>query len=296
VHDITHLKVFRYDEQVVIGKPLGRYILHDSRSLQYLTPQRSIATQLWKRQIPIFDQGNLGSCTTNAGIGTLGSDPYYTPLLYNNIQYGEQLCVSLYHEETMLDPYPGTYPPDDTGSDGLSCAKVLKNHKWISGYVHALDLPGAQSAIQTGPFIMGLDWYDSFDNPASDGTIKISKDAQVRGGHEVEVLGMDLDTEMFRAVNSWSDMWGDKGYFQFSFDTFSQLMAQDGDVVSFVPNTQPAPVPTPTPAPTPVPPPVDWIVADTTFANQAHTFLNGHHFFYKSFQKDVQTWLTAKDL
>ena len=33
---------------------------------------------------------------------------------------GEQFAVALYSDATKVDAYPGTYPPDDTGSSGLA--------------------------------------------------------------------------------------------------------------------------------------------------------------------------------
>ncbi len=33
--------------------------------------------QHWERVVPILDQGELGSCTSNAGTGALGTQPFY---------------------------------------------------------------------------------------------------------------------------------------------------------------------------------------------------------------------------
>ena len=55
-------------EDVIPGRRLGRHIHVDSRSAAYpfTSGKRTIIPRLWARNIPILDQGNLGSCTGNA--------------------------------------------------------------------------------------------------------------------------------------------------------------------------------------------------------------------------------------
>ena len=36
----------------------------------------------------------------------------------------EGFAVKLYEDATVVDGYPGEYPPDDTGSSGLAICKV----------------------------------------------------------------------------------------------------------------------------------------------------------------------------
>jgi hypothetical protein len=55
---------------------LGRHVNHDSRNYAYalpVLPKAAIQTVHWQRAIPILDQGQLGSCTGNAGTGFLGT-------------------------------------------------------------------------------------------------------------------------------------------------------------------------------------------------------------------------------
>lgn len=241
-------RLLRISEQVVEGKRLGRHIHHDPRSLAYqIKPRASLAlSSFWKRVTPILDQGNLGSCTGNAAIGLLGTEPFYSTLGDTQKQHlDEEEAVSVYSAATLIDPYPGNYPPDDTGSDGLSVAKACQSLQLISGYVHATSIDAVITGLQTGPMITGVSWYEGFDHPDSSGTVKIS--GSVRGGHEFELVGVDVDAKMIRAVNSWGEGWGDKGYFQFSFDDYATLLADSGDATQFVPITAPAPTPTPTP-------------------------------------------------
>jgi hypothetical protein len=91
--------------------------------------------------------------------------------------------------------------------------------------------------------IVGVNWYDGFDNPDSRGLVKIS--GGIRGGHEFEVIGLDVDKKLFHAVNSWGTGWGKSGHFWFSFADMSRLLSEDGDCTQLLPLTVPAPTPTP---------------------------------------------------
>jgi hypothetical protein len=51
-------------EIIVTGHRLGRNINHDPRSLRFVVAPAQVDTTVsWPRKVPIFDQGQLGSCT-----------------------------------------------------------------------------------------------------------------------------------------------------------------------------------------------------------------------------------------
>lgn len=250
------MKVIRLPERPVDGKPLGRHVRHDPRSLRYqvaaVDPAKLMSVK-HVRHIPVLSQGNLGSCTGNAAEGALGTGPLYevipdgpyrpTP----DADVDEAQAVALYSKATMLDPFDGAYPPEDTGSDGLSVAKACKAAGLISGYRHATSLNAALTALQDGPVITGVNWYSSFDTPGVDGMISIARRATVRGGHEVVVDEIDVEHQRVGFVNSWGTSWGLFGRAYMSWDTWGRLLAEDGDVTVFVPLDQPAPIPQPQP-------------------------------------------------
>jgi hypothetical protein len=122
--------------------------------------------------------------------GRLNTAPFH---LYRQRRLTEADAVTIYALATKLDPFPGTYPPDDTGSSGLAACKAAQRLGYISAYHHAFGIEHALRALQLGPVITGIDWYSSFDRPDSNGQIRIAGD--VRGGHEVEVYGYDPVTD-----------------------------------------------------------------------------------------------------
>src|SRR5205814_2742391 len=67
----------KYDEVPREGARLGRNLWLDSRSLTHMVENdvhemgKSLGDQSWERVLAVLDQGQLGSCTGNAGTGAL---------------------------------------------------------------------------------------------------------------------------------------------------------------------------------------------------------------------------------
>lgn len=248
------------------GSPyrLGRSVRHDPRSLRYLVPATATPqTVRWERRIPVLDQGDLGSCTGNAAVGALGTEPLYsalTPVQRQSLD--EAAAVRIYSLATELDPFDGTYPPTDTGSDGLDAAKAAVKLGYLSGYQHITSLGAAHTAIQAGPFIVGTTWHEGMFTPDPSGVVHPT--GAVAGGHEYECCGYDLDTDLWWFWNSWGSGWSKAGAFALSSADFAALLADQGDATVLVPVTQPAPEPSPVPT--------DTFPADTYEAFRAHPF------------------------
>jgi hypothetical protein len=248
--------VRRIDEYVVPGRRLGRHVRHDPRSLRFLVAARRLGTLRsvrHERRIPVLDQGDLGSCTGNAAEGCVGTGTLFDAIPADlparpsptNADSDEEQARALYSAATALDDYEGEWPPEDTGSDGLSVAKACQRAGLISGYRHATSLEAALTALAAQPVIAGINWYSSFDEPIPSGFISITHGAQVRGGHEICLDELNVEDRLIGFTNSWGPFWGAQGRAYVSWDDFGQLLDEDGDVTVFTPATQPAPTPTP---------------------------------------------------
>lgn len=286
--------VRRLPEQVISGRRLGRHVRHDPRSLSYLVPETATpTTAMWTRRVPVFDQGDLGSCTGNAAAGVLGTDPFYATLPAGLVD-DEGEAVRLYSAATALDDYSGTYPPDDTGSDGLSVAKACQRAGLISGYTHITSVAAAQTAIKTGPFIVGTSWYSSMDEPEADGLVTVG--GLVRGGHEYVCDGYDAENDLWWFTNSWGASWGKQGRFCMSSASFARLLAEQGDATVFLPAAAPFPPepPAPTPDPDPQPAPVVSLPPDTVREWAERTLALKHETEYAhTGATDYLTWLAS---
>ena len=284
---------------------LARHVRHDSESRRYPfdTAGLTLVSTKHTRRIPVLDQGNLGSCTGNAGIGCLGTDPFYETIVPGGVPAGaavrlgallyaldEAGAVQLYSDATKADDYPGQYPPDDTGSDGLTTAKVLTKAGEISGYQHTFTLQVALLVLTVTPWITGVSWYDGMFDPDPDGRVRPT--GSVAGGHEFVADELDVDAQAVWFTNSWGPGWGvtrdgRPGRFYMSWDDFGVLLADQGDVTVFTPLTAPTPTPVP---------PAD---ADQALATVAHPWVIEHHTAIGGnahMASALRTWLHDKGL
>lgn len=236
---------------------LGRNVNHDPRSRRFpaRTTRKRLKSVVHERHIPVFQQGELGSCTGNAALGCLATGPFWDslgelerangPFWESGITWSQESAVQLYSAATDLDGFHGSYPPEDTGSDGLSVAKVLKD-QWsvIAGYEHAFGIDQALQALQYRPAIVGTIWTEAMFEPnRSDGTVR-PRGADA-GGHEYVMDSYDAGRHLVGFTNSWGPDWGRGGRFFMAAEDFADLLARQGDVTVFVPLSEPAPSPEP---------------------------------------------------
>ena len=216
--------IFRrfFEELVLEGQRLGRHVAHDVRSLAFPAEAApALKSVMHKRRAPIFDQGDLGSCTGNACAGMLSTEPFALNLT-------EADAVALYARATQLDNIRGTYPPDDTGSSTLGVLKAAKSRGMIKSYRHAFGLDHALRSLVLRPGIVGITWLDGCDNPDENGIVSYA--GAVRGGHEIEMVGLDVEQSLVWFANSWGADWGRGGFFAMTFDDFGTALDDDGDV------------------------------------------------------------------
>lgn len=226
-----------------LNPKLKRHIEHDprSRSFGFDTKGLTVVSVTHKRYISILDQGSVGSCTGNAGVGTLGSDPIY-PKLPTDPYYSlnQQGAVKLYSDAAVIDG-SGPYPPNDFGSTGLSIAKALKKANLIGAYQHTFSLNGALKALSIYPILVGMNWYNGMFKPARDGKVSIT--GPLMGGHEVMAREIDAKKSIVWFDNSWGSSWGVNGRFYLTFKDFETLLKRQGDVIVLLPKDISIPTP-----------------------------------------------------
>lgn len=283
-----------YRERIPSTDPrLKRHILHDSRSRAYEfdTAGLSIASVEHQRTLPILDQRQVGKCTAECGLGTLGTAPYYGADLMAAFAraFGSADDAGtdrLYSAEETLDG-DGPFPPQDNGSTGLTLAKVLRAAGLISGWTQTFSLDDALKALTQFPLATGTLWYNSMFDPSPEGILTVNPASGIAGGHEYEVVGYDATRGLAKLANSWNTSWGINGFAFMQAEDWGGLLAKQGDVTIFTPNTQPAPIPTPRP------PNAD--PADVTFAAAFRQWAQHPRLFGSARLKDAgHAWLAAK--
>jgi hypothetical protein len=227
--------------------PLGRHVVRDERSRTFALPDPiAFGAHLPRavqhpRVIPVLDQGDVGSCTANALLGCLGSEPFasqlrdrdYAPVDLST--FDEALALAVYHDETILDEreIPGVYPPDDTGSAGLYAMKVARNRRWIRAYRHGFAFSASIAALVKAPIMVGSVWLPSMFDVDRTGTILVDREQEPDGGHEYVVDGYDLDEGVAFMTNSWGTSWGRDGTAKIRLGDLRWLLSSrmQGDVV-----------------------------------------------------------------
>ena len=200
---------------------------------------------------PVFDQGNIGSCTGNAIAGALEflelkelADRYDGPEVFDPSKFVNISRLFVYWNERVSEGDP----KEDGGAeirDGIkslvsigACvesewaysehnlfktpsAKAFhdaKAHR-ISAYARLVDLDDMKSCLSAGyPFVFGFTVYEGFesDQVAATGMLELPKKGeQPEGGHAVMCVGFkEINGKLYFIVrNSWGSTWGDQGYF-----------------------------------------------------------------------------------
>lgn len=242
---------------------LGRKVCHDSQSLRYLAPRkdpRKLTSTRHEFMIPVLDQLNEGSCTGHAGGHNLGSREFWSTAgskVFKREEEADHLWArQLYCDATVIDNWPGSFEPDDTGSDGLSVAKVLKSRGLIAGYLHATSIEAILTALARQVVMVGTSWYEGmYDVDPHSGRMNVS--GPTLGGHEYVLDEIRVESREVGMRNSWSAQWGQAGRAYMSWDDLGKLMSDQGDCTVLVPLTEAPPTPKPEPPPKPVITPED---------------------------------------
>jgi len=217
--------------------------LPDHRDHLYAAPVARLAALPTQAELrgqcpPVYDQGQLGSCTANAIAGAIEFDRQkqgladFTPsrlfIYYNerviehtvDTDSGAQIRDGIKSVARLGDcpetewPYNvakfETKPPTRCYADALKY-RVVSYQRLIPV------LNQLKGCLASGyPFVFGFTVYESFESPqvARTGHASLPGPGErAIGGHAVVGIGYQDAKEWFVVRNSWGSRWGLKGYF-----------------------------------------------------------------------------------
>jgi hypothetical protein len=225
-----HLRLLPERRAGVMPYRMGRHVEQDPRSRQYnaarfLDPRRAVVSVEHQRISPIFDQGNLGSCTGMAMAGWLGCAPHCG----DPIMFRENEAVWLYNGGTWFDPFEGHHPPTDTGSSNNAVCKNARHLGMILSWSWTFNIADDLAAIQLSPLLFGSSWLEEMFYPDRDGVVR-ARGEEV-GGHAYLARGYDAERRRFLCDNSWGVQWGLSGSFWLPLSEWEILRGREADVV-----------------------------------------------------------------
>ena len=217
--------------------------LPDHRDLMYAAPMQVLtalptSADLRSKCPPVYDQGQLGSCTANAIAGAIEFDlmkenktefmPSRLFIYYNeraiegtvDSDSGAQIRDGIKSVADLGDCPEDLWPYDInkfTGKPSQNCYDNAVQHKAVQYQRVIRDLNQMKGCLASGyPFVFGFTVYQSFESQevAQTGHASMpSSGEQAVGGHAVLAVGYDDSQNWFIVRNSWATSWGMKGYF-----------------------------------------------------------------------------------
>lgn len=206
----------------------------------HLPPSADVRPAGW----PVYDQGQLGSCTANAIAAAIQFERIKQKLSSNALTPSR---LFIYYNERVIE----NTVAQDAGAqirDGIksvasqgACFEGTANGQWpydidkfaaappASCYKAALkdrtvsysrltpNLQQLKGCLASGyPFVFGFTVYESFESQAvaSSGVLDMPQYSEkMIGGHAVAAVGYDDAQQRFLVRNSWGSNWGQAGYF-----------------------------------------------------------------------------------
>ncbi len=223
--------------------------LPDARDHLYAAPLMSLrrglppSVDLRPKCPPVYDQGQLGSCTAN-GIGAaIEFDQRkqrvkeFTPsrlfIYYNerviegsvNQDSGAQIRDGVKSVAKLGAPPETDWPYDISKFTDKPPAKAYRDalKDVVTSYSRVThNLTNMQGCLADGyPFVFGFTVYESFESAkvAKTGIVPMpAPGEQVLGGHCVMAVGYNDKQRRFIVRNSWGPKWGIAGYFLMPYE------------------------------------------------------------------------------
>ena len=218
--------------------------LPDARDFAYSVPRPTMAAlgpkaDLTAKCPPVYDQGQLGSCTANA----IGAAYQFDEMKQKVANAFAPSRLFIYYNERVMEHSvasdAGAMIRDGIKSIGkqgvcpepmwpydiakfaakppVACFQAALSNRAVSYQRVPRDLSQMRGCLAEGyPWVFGISVYDSFESAAASktGTIPLPNTASenLLGGHAILAVGYDDAKRVFLFRNSWGTGWGKKGY------------------------------------------------------------------------------------
>jgi C1A family cysteine protease len=204
-------------------------------------------------KIPVYDQGELGSCTAN-GINFLyefdqfkqhEKSPFVPSRLFTyynerkltpenlNVDSGASISDGVTVLSTVGVIPESLWPYDISkfaDQPPLTCYNQCVNHKAITYRPIRQNLNQMKQALLSGfPICFGCTVFESFESEevARTGLVPMPKRGEEEmGGHCMVIVGFDDDKHLWIVRNSWGN-WGDAGYCYMPYDYLTNSRLAD---------------------------------------------------------------------
>lgn len=216
-----------------------RDYIYETNSLEI--PSTHFLSDVQMISCPILDQGNLGSCLSNATyalfyilskrkISLSRLQLYMTNRAVDGSSLTEDTGATIRGCMKAVSKYGLTneriWPYDIFNFDKLAPSDAFRNLYKLTNFVYTFikqDSKSIKQVLVSGkPIVIGILIYSSFEstNVFKYGVIPMPdiNNEDLLGGHAVLLVGYDDKTKVFKFQNSWGVEWGDKGYGYIPYD------------------------------------------------------------------------------
>lgn len=217
-------------QRIPTAPGMGRSIVqHDRRSRGFratdlLPASPTVRDRTWRRGAP-YDQGQTPECVAYTGKGLMNTTPTSGEAPYDvRSKYSTE---DFYEGARRNDEWAGE---DYDGTSALGLCRyltqigIIREYRWCFGLTDVL-----LTLSNIGPVGIGIWWRGDMFNPDSRGLIHAT--GANEGGHETQLLGVDMKAQEVIGCNSWGPDWGVKGRFRLSWTDLESLLGDDGDAV-----------------------------------------------------------------
>lgn len=179
----------------------------DDRNLPYRVaaapPALTERSRFWAPPLTVLDQGREGACVGHGVTHEYGASPVRGKV-------SNALAYEVYRAAQRIDEWEGE---NYSGTSVRAGMLVGRDRGWWEGFRWALNMGELRAALELGPVVIGVDWYEGmYDAPG--GIVRPT--GRVVGGHCLLITGYTprhpgIRSPAWRLRNSWGRTWGING-------------------------------------------------------------------------------------